>query len=435
MKQWLVVVAVLAACKPKEVPFKPPPKDDAAAAALDAAQEIDAALAREDVRATKIVVGDHASCALLTDATVRCWGRNADGQLGNNSTNDASTPVKVGLRGVKDIVLGAAHACALLDDESVTCWGKINYGSKDPLLAPAAASGVAKAKRIFAVGAASCATLADTSLVCWGDIDAKGRWKLSRSGATRPPTPTDGLDSVVAVTANGALREDGTVWLRDGEGRFVRTGLTNVIEIASSGEEVCALRRDGSVACVGPSTRCAAAAPKLTKPAPAKKTAAKKTKAGSKTKQTATKPTKPAPTVAAPTLPIEVLRLPRAQHLAFDVGLCVVTKPGRLQCLAPNDGCRVETAWPGLASIDYVVGNCARITNGDARCWSADVKTRTVTAVAGVADAIAVAASGSHACAILGDRSVVCWGSNKFGALGRGNSDVQRDREARPVTF
>jgi hypothetical protein len=431
MKQWLVVVALLAACKPKEVPFKPPPKDDAPAAALDAAEEIDAALAREDVRATKIVVGDHASCALLADATVRCWGRNAGGQLGNNSTNDAATPVKVGLRGVKDVVLGAAHACALLDDESVTCWGKINYGSKDPLLAPAAASGVAKAKRIFAVGATSCATLADTSLVCWGDIEAKGRWRLSGSAATRPPTPIEGLDSVVAVTAIGALREDGTVWLRDREGTFVRTGLTNVIEIASSGEGVCALRRDGSVACVGPATRCAAAVPKTTKPAASvKKSAAQKTKAGAK-KKTA----KPASTAAAPTLPIEVLRLPAAQHLAFDVGLCVVTKPGRLQCLANNDGCRVDTAWPGLTSIDYVVGNCARTTTGDARCWSAELKTRTVTAVAGVADAISVAASGSHACAILGDRSVVCWGSNKFGALGRGNSDVQRDREARPVTF
>lgn len=428
--KWLFLVVALAACKPKEVPYQPPPKDDAAVKP-DAAVEIDAAVVEVKAEATKLVVGDHASCALLVDATVRCWGRNNEGQLGNNTTTDSATPVKPNLRGVKDLVMGAAHVCALLDDESVTCWGKINYGPKGSLHAPSAASGVAKAKRLFAVDSTSCATLADSSLVCWGNIDARGHLVRAGTAPTRPPTPAAGLDRVVAITARGALRDDGTVWFWGDDGVPARTQLTDVVEIGSYGGEVCGLRRDGTVACAGPATRCAAMAPKApptAKPAkPVKQTA--KRKGRGKGAATA----KPAPE-APKTMPIEVLRLPAAKHLAFDAGPCVVTRTGKLSCLAASDGCRVDAPWPGLASVDYIVGHCARQTDDDVRCWPSDGKGR-VREVAGVDGALAVAASSSHACAITRDRSVVCWGSNRFGALGRGKADEETYREASAVTL
>jgi hypothetical protein len=439
-----VVVAALVACKPKEVPYKPPAKEDAGLGAVDAQAEIDAAAAASEVKVDKIVVGDHTSCALLSDATVRCWGKNSVGQLGNGTTADSPKPVEVKLTGVKDIVLGTAHACALLDDESVTCWGRIYFGKKEDLLAPTAVSGVAKAKRLFAVGAASCATIEDASLVCWGAIDVKGHLRLSGGSMNRVPTPSNGLDHIVALTANGALDEDGTVWFWGSDGAPVRTAMTGVIEIASSGDEVCGLRRDGSVACAGPATRCAAAAPKTASapkppaPAPKKKAAVKPTvkKPAAKTAKGKATPAKPATKAElARLMPIEVLRLPAAKHLAFDVGLCVVTRTGRLQCLETGNGCTVDTAWPGLADVDYVIGNCARLTDGKARCWSVAKKSRLVNEVSGVRGAISIAASSSHACAILDDRSVVCWGSNKSGALGRGKTDPDAHPEASAVTF
>lgn len=442
MKPWLLLALVAIGCKPKEVPFQPPPKDDAGMQVVDADMPVDAASATAPTTATKVVVGDHVSCALLTDATVWCWGRNNAGQLGNGTTTDSPSPVQVKLPGVTDIVLGAAHACALLDDESVTCWGRIHFGKKEDLLSPTAAAGVAKAKRLFAVGSASCATVADGALVCWGDIDAKGHLKLSGGSMNRVPTPANGLSRVAALTENGALAEDGTVWFWGPDGNPVKTALTNVIEIASTGDEVCGLRRDGTVACAGPATRCAAAAPKAApapKPAPARKAASKKAapkKAATK-KTTKGKPVAKAPPKSEPVklLPIEVLRLPPARHLAFDAGICVVTKSGRLECLSPGDGCKVDTPWPTLANVDYATGTCARITDGNVKCWAVDTKRRIVTGVAGVSGALALAATSSHACAITSDRTVVCWGSNKFGALGRGKADEQMHREASAVTF
>ena len=77
----------------------------------------------------------------------------------------------------------------------------------------------------------------------------------------------------------------------------------------------------------------------------------------------AAKPAEPAPAA------IETLALPKARHLAFDVGLCVVTTTGHLQCLQPNNPCELDTPWPGLSKVDIVDGHCARSTDGTVRCW------------------------------------------------------------------
>jgi alpha-tubulin suppressor-like RCC1 family protein len=43
---------------------------------------------------TSVAAGTSHSCAVVNDS-VLCWGRNADGQLGNNHTNDSTVPVQV----------------------------------------------------------------------------------------------------------------------------------------------------------------------------------------------------------------------------------------------------------------------------------------------------------------------------------------------------
>ena len=70
------------------------------------------------------------TCGLKTDKTVVCWGANSNGQLGDGTTTDRKSkaaPVK-GLANVKEVKVGAKHACALLEDNTVKCWGKNGRG-------------------------------------------------------------------------------------------------------------------------------------------------------------------------------------------------------------------------------------------------------------------------------------------------------------------
>ena len=64
-------------------------------------------------------------CALLQDSTVECWGDNTWGQLANASTVASSTPVTVSALGgsVRMVDSRSEGACAIVADGSVRCWG------------------------------------------------------------------------------------------------------------------------------------------------------------------------------------------------------------------------------------------------------------------------------------------------------------------------
>jgi alpha-tubulin suppressor-like RCC1 family protein len=84
--------------------------------------------------ATALAVGGSHTCALLDDGTVKCWGLNDAGQLGQNSTTnlggrpeqmgDALPVVSLGTgRTALAIAAGNQHTCAVLDDHKLKCWG------------------------------------------------------------------------------------------------------------------------------------------------------------------------------------------------------------------------------------------------------------------------------------------------------------------------
>lgn len=93
--------------------------------------------------AVEIAAGYYHSCARLGDGTVRCWGSDASGQLGDGATSGSTcftglvngsgpcqlTPVVVqGLSGAVEIGAGYHYSCARLGDGTVRCWGDNLFG-------------------------------------------------------------------------------------------------------------------------------------------------------------------------------------------------------------------------------------------------------------------------------------------------------------------
>ncbi|MHB8516178.1 MAG: RCC1 domain-containing protein, partial [Dehalococcoidia bacterium] len=72
-----------------------------------------------------VAVGGRHTCALNSSGAVRCWGANDNGQLGDGTTISHQRPALVaGLSsGVTAIAAGSAHTCALTTAGGVKCWG------------------------------------------------------------------------------------------------------------------------------------------------------------------------------------------------------------------------------------------------------------------------------------------------------------------------
>lgn len=123
----------------------------------------------------RIAAGISATCALLADGTVRCWGQNLRGILGNGSLDNRNTPTPVvGLAAVQEIAMSSATACVLLREGRIKCWGdnragQLGDGSTTDRLTPVDVQGLPQAAVGITVGSDhACAILADRTLWCWG---------------------------------------------------------------------------------------------------------------------------------------------------------------------------------------------------------------------------------------------------------------------------
>ena len=87
-----------------------------------------------DVELVQIATGVAHTCALLNDGTVKCWGYGQTGQLGyGDERTRGDGPGEMGNnlpivslgtgRTAVQIACGGYHTCALLDDASLKCWG------------------------------------------------------------------------------------------------------------------------------------------------------------------------------------------------------------------------------------------------------------------------------------------------------------------------
>src|SRR2546428_13757361 len=71
-----------------------------------------------------ITAGSFHTCALLQDGTVRCWGSNDLGQLGNGAPTASSIPMAVaGIAGPAPVNGSGFHTAAAFPDGPVRSWG------------------------------------------------------------------------------------------------------------------------------------------------------------------------------------------------------------------------------------------------------------------------------------------------------------------------
>ncbi|MDD9967644.1 MAG: hypothetical protein OXR73_15525, partial [Myxococcales bacterium] len=178
-------------------------------------------------RAIELSLGSSHSCALLDDGSVKCWGENSAGQLGlGDRDNRGGEPNHMGAMlpivdlaaSATAIAAGGEHTCAVLQGGSVKCWGanydgELGQGHTETRGAQPGELGQALATVDLGVGAVavdvvagedhSCALLDDSRVKCWG-YNGNGRLGLGDT-EDRGDQP-DEMGDALGVVELGKMR-------------------------------------------------------------------------------------------------------------------------------------------------------------------------------------------------------------------------------------
>jgi alpha-tubulin suppressor-like RCC1 family protein len=332
--------------------------------------------------------GTH-TCAVSTTGTVKCWGLNDAGQLGNASVAQAESPMAVaGVSDVVEVALGARHTCARLGDGTATCWGanesgQLGDGTTDDSSSPVVVSGLTDVVELAANANQTCARLGDGTARCWGD-NASGQLGNGTTDDATAPVAVSNLTNVASITLgtghgcavlqNGAgrcwgLNADGQLGDRTFNNSLVPVNVPRPVpfaEIAAGESHTCASHTDGTVTCWGANGQ---------------------------------------------------------------------GQGGRSNL---NDTNRA-TAVTGLTGVtQIVVGDrhtCALLSDATANCWGDDNESQlgdgtgssgvssdwVPDPVLGLVGATQLTAGATHTCALLSNADTDCWGANAAGQLGNGS--------------
>ncbi|MFT3792786.1 MAG: Ig-like domain repeat protein [Rudaea sp.] len=390
-----------------------------------------------------VAAGYGHTCAMTAVGGVKCWGANANGQLGNGTTTDNQTPVDVASEagGVAATATGYHHVCALTAANGVKCWGKNDFGqlgnnSTTDSSTPVDVTGLTSNVAAIAAGYShTCAVNVTGGVQCWG-YNAVGQLGNGTTTDSSTPVPvTDLTSGVAAITAGGghscALTEAGGVkcWGNNGNGQLgngsITTSLTpvDVTNLASGAAAItageyhaCALTTTGGVKCWG-------------------KNSSGQLGNGSTTDSTT---------------PVDVSGLTSgvAAIAAGKNHTCALTTAGGVKCWgsnsdgqlgnnsstdsdAPVDVAGLTSAVTGIATGGY--HSCASTATNGVQCWGANgdgqLGNNSVTnslipvAVTGLAGGVAAIAAGEdYTCALTTAGGEQCWGMNGNGQLGNGTT-------------
>ncbi|MES2678394.1 MAG: T9SS type A sorting domain-containing protein [Bacteroidota bacterium] len=337
-----------------------------------------------------ICAGAAHSLFLCNDGSIKSWGNNNDGQLGNGTNGGAFesyVPVPVSnLSGVTAVYGGWGWNFALKNDGTVWAWGANILGSfgngnttssNIPLL-------INTLTNVSAIAAAPCALspLAlknDGTVLAWGS-NGSGQLGNGTSVDSYFPVAVNSLTGITAVAVGAshamALKNNGTVWawgsnfigqLGSGNNTSVSspiqiTALTNVKTIQLASNTSAILKNDGSVwTCGGNSNG----------------------ELGNGT-------------TLSSNVPVQ-LSLTNITHISAGNNFFLALK---------SDG----TLW------SWGRNNAGQLGIGT------NVNSNVVVQVNGLTNVTSISAGGEFAHAIKGDGTVWSWGSNGAGQLGNGTS-------------
>ena len=380
--------------------------------------------------AIAVSAGVNHTCAILNDGKVNCWGEGSKGQLGNGATNDSTSPVAVTMPSntANKIGAGFEHTCAILDDEKVYCWGEGSSGqlgrgsSTDSNVPVAVTLDSARTATDIRVGSShSCALLDDKSVVCWGGNTWGQLGDRSTIVRNTPVTvPLGSGRSATAIHVKGsktcAILDDGSL-LCSGRNDYGQLGDGTTVHTISVGpvavdlgegrtatavgggpNHTCAILDDESVKCWGDNYYGQAGVP----------TSHRGDQAGEmgenlKFVKFEKEKEKPLP------------------EITLALGLrhtCAIDEEGGLSCWGGNDYNQLGV---GADGNQICVG--AFFTYTEPYC----IKTPVAVDLGTGKSATTVETKHLHACAILNDGSLVCWGLNVSGQLGIGNNSLKED--------
>ena len=178
-----------------------------------------------------ISAGDSHSLALKKDGTVWTWGENNYGQLGDNSTNDATTSIQItNLNEVVQIASGEDHSLALRSDGTVWSWGRNDYGqlgigNVDNQPSPTQIPDLTDIIAMTSGYHFSLALHKDGTVSAWG-ANTDGQLGNGTTDSSDTPIHIEGLNNVIALSAGSshslALLSDGSVfsWGRNSYGQL-----------------------------------------------------------------------------------------------------------------------------------------------------------------------------------------------------------------------
>ncbi len=167
-----------------------------------------------------IAPGDHHTL-MLEKGNVWSWGRNLEGQLGNNSTTNSNTKVQVlNLSSVIAIAGGRYHSLALKSDGTVWAWGwnlygQLGNGNNNQSNVPVQVNNLTGVVAISGGKDHSSALKADGTVWAWGRNNY-GQLGNGNNNDSNVPVQITGLTGVSSISAGGyhclSIKPDGTVW-------------------------------------------------------------------------------------------------------------------------------------------------------------------------------------------------------------------------------